>query len=65
MIKDSYANCFIPFMLGEFDVIDVLDLRYSKQRLSELIAGGEYTDLLVLYNASGFAEDMSISKILK
>lgn len=65
VIKDSYANCFIPFMLGEFDVIDVLDLRYSKQRLSELIAGGEYTDLLVLYNASGFAEDMSISKILK
>jgi hypothetical protein len=51
-------------MLGEFDEIDVIDLRYTNRRLSELIAEGEYTDLLVLYNASGFAEDMSITKLL-
>lgn len=63
VIKDSYANCFIPFMLGEFDEVDVLDLRYTNRRLSELIAEGDYTDLLVLYNASGFAEDMSITKL--
>jgi len=63
IIKDSYANCFIPFMLGEFGEIDVLDLRYTGQRLSEIIAEGEYTDLLVLYNASGFSEDISISKL--
>lgn len=65
VIKDSYANCFIPFMLGEFQEIDVLDLRYTNQSLSELIAGGGYTDVLILYNASGFAEDMSISKLTK
>lgn len=64
VIKDSYANCFIPFMVGEFREIDVLDIRYTNQKLSELIAGGGYTDLLVLYNASGFAEDMSITKLL-
>lgn len=64
VIKDSYANCFIPFMLGEFDEVDVLDLRYTNRRLSELIAENEYMDLLVLYNASGFAEDMSITKLL-
>ena len=63
VIKDSYANCFIPFMLGEFDEVDILDLRYTNRRLSELIAEGEYTDLLVLYNASGFAEDISITKL--
>lgn len=63
IIKDSYANCFIPFMLEEFDEIDILDLRYTNRRLSELIAEDEYTDLLVLYNASGFAEDISIAKL--
>lgn len=63
VIKDSYANCFIPFMLGEFQEIDVVDLRYTNRRLSELIAEGGYTDLMVLYNASGFAEDMSITKL--
>ena len=63
VIKDSYANCFIPFMLGEFQEIDVLDLRYTTQGLSELIAEGGYTDILILYNASGFAEDISVSKL--
>lgn len=63
VIKDSYANCFIPFMLGEFEDIDVLDIRYSRQRLSERIVEGGYTDLLVLYNVSGFAEDTGIEKL--
>ena len=64
VIKDSYANCFIPFMLGEFQEIDVLDLRYTNQRLSEIISKGRYTDILILYNVAGFAEDISISKLL-
>lgn len=63
VIKDSYANCFVPFMIGEFQEIDVIDIRYTNQKLSELIEVGEYTDLLVLYNTSGFAEDMSITKL--
>lgn len=65
IIKDSYANCFIPFMFEEFTDIDVIDLRYNNQKLSEIIANGEYTDILILYNAAGFAEDMSIIKLLK
>lgn len=64
VIKDSYANCFIPFMIGEFAEIDVLDLRYARQRVSRLIAEGGYTDLLVLYNASGFAEDAGLDRLL-
>lgn len=64
VIKDSYANCFIPFMLREFQQVDVLDFRYTNQKLSELVPAGEYTDILLLYNVSGFAEDLSISKLL-
>lgn len=63
VIKDSYANCFIPFMLGEFEAIDVLDLRYDRRRPSERIAEGGYTDILVLYNASGFAEDTNLNRL--
>ena len=65
VIKDSYANCFIPFMPGELQEIDVIDLRYTHQRLSTIIAGGGYTDILILYNVSGFAEDMNISKLTR
>lgn len=65
VIKDSYANCFIPFMLGEFQKIDILDLRYARQKLSERITGGGYTDLLILYNAAGFAGDTGIINLTK
>lgn len=64
VIKDSYANCFVPFMLGEFEEIDMFDLRYTNQRLSQLIELGGYTDVLVLYNAAGFAEDISAAKLI-
>ena len=63
VIKDSYAHCFVPFMVTQFDEIDMVDIRYYNQKLSELIADGNYTDLLFLYNAAGFAEDTSISRL--
>lgn len=63
VIKDSYAHCFVPFLMTEFDQIDMLDIRYYNQRLSDLVADEEYTDLLFLYNAAGFAEDTGISKL--
>ncbi len=64
IVKDSYANCFIPFLLSDFDEIDALDIRYYDQPLHELIEKEGYTDLLFLYNASGFAEDTSLAKLL-
>ena len=65
IIKDSYANCLIPFLMGAFEEIDVLDLRYSRQRVSELIASGGYTGLMILYNAAGFAADISLAKLAR
>lgn len=63
VIKDSYANCLIPFLIGGYREIDVLDLRYSRQRVSGLIDAGGYTDLLILYNAAGFAADTSLARL--
>ncbi len=63
VVKDSYAHCFVPFLIPEFDEIDMLDIRYYNQKLSDLIAEGNYTDLLFLYNAAGFAEDTAISRL--
>ncbi len=64
VLKDSYAHCFVPFALEEFEQIDLVDVRYYNQKLSELIVQEGYTDLLVLYNAAGFAEDVSLAKLL-
>ncbi len=64
VVKDSYAHCFVPFLIPEFDQIDMLDIRYYNQKLSDLIAENDYTDLLFLYNAAGFAEDTALGRIV-
>ena len=63
LIKDSYSHCFAPFLLPYFDEVDLLDLRYFNQSLSEFMASHNYTDLMILQNAAGFAEDISMSKL--
>ena len=64
IIKDSYANCFAPFAFHEFSQVDMVDIRYFNSSLEKFIQNGDYTDLLFLYNASGFAEDTSLMKLL-
>ena len=57
LIKDSYANAFLPYLLPEFDAITVIDLRYYKDDVSALLESENYTDALVLYNLKSFASD--------
>ncbi len=63
IIKDSFAHCFIPYMLNQFEHIYVVDLRYYNQSLREYIETHEITNILVLYSLSGFAEDGNICKL--
>lgn len=35
VIQDSYAHCFLPFLFEDASEIDVVDLRYYNQKLSE------------------------------
>ena len=63
VIKDSYAHCFVPFLTEYFDQVDLLDLRYYNEPLSALLEEKQYTDILFLYNAAGFAEDTSLAKL--
>lgn len=61
LLKDSFANCFIPFLANDFDRIIMIDLRYSDTidvYLEEY--GDEISDLLVLYNIEKFMQDESV-----
>ncbi len=63
VIKDSFANCFVPFLVQEYDTITLLDLRYFSRSLPELLADREITDVLVLYEISNFAADKNLFKL--
>ncbi|MBX4260335.1 hypothetical protein KTC96_22995 (plasmid) [Clostridium estertheticum] len=63
VIKDSYANCFIPFLTSHFSDIVVVDLRYYSDNINTLIKDYNITDVLMLYNTNTFFEDESILNI--
>lgn len=60
ILKDSYANCMIPFLTEHYETIYVLDLRYYHGRLLPLLeeygTDGEM-DLLICYNVIHFLEE--------
>ncbi len=63
VIKDSYANAFIPFLCASYDRIDVVDFRIYNHSVSALIDEHNYDDVLILYNSTTFTEDGNFAKI--
>ena len=54
LVKDSYANCFVPFLTSQFREIVLVDPRYYYGDLESLTAGQSFTDVLFLYNLNTF-----------
>lgn len=63
VIKDSFANSFIPFIAAEYDNIYMVDLRYYSGDMVAYAKSHEITDVLVLYNISNFVSDRNIRKL--
>ena len=57
VIKDSYANCFVPYLTANYADIDVVDFRNYNYGLDKLIADNSYDQILVLYNFDSFKSD--------
>jgi hypothetical protein len=65
VLKDSYANSFVPFLLGDFREIIMIDPRYYSGDLKSVMEGEEVTDVLFLYNASTLASDSDLIPLLE
>lgn len=48
VIKDSYANCLLPFLIPYYEEIDVIDPRYYMRSIPERIRTGGYSAVLVI-----------------
>lgn len=65
MAKDSYAHCMLPLLANHYERMIVIDLRSFNGGLETYLdtlksEGVEVDDVVVLYSASGFANDRSI-----
>ena len=56
IIKDSYANSFIPFLINNYENIYVVDMRYFKENLKEYMLENGVNEVLILYNVTNFIE---------
>ena len=57
VLKDSYANCFVPYLTANFAQIDVVDFRNYNYGLDALDADNHYDQVLVLYSFDSFKSD--------
>lgn len=65
LIKDSYANSFVPFLTGHYSEIYLVDLRYYNDDITKIIKSNDIDDILFLYNAITFFEDLSIKNLIQ
>ena len=64
VFKDSYANCFVPFLAPHFRKIIMIDPRYYYGNIDDLIAAEGVTEVLYLYNANTLFTDTSLALTL-
>ncbi|MDB7979190.1 MULTISPECIES: DHHW family protein [Faecalicoccus] len=64
LIKDSYANSMIQFLIPHFRTIDIIDPRYYFEDVSKLLDSQLITDILFLYNSNTLMQDTSIADCL-
>ena len=63
VIKDSYANCFIPFVANNFKATHIIDPRYYAKSITEYIQENNIDEMLFLYNMHTLSTDQGIFNI--
>lgn len=64
VLKDSYANSFVPFLTQHYRKIVMVDPRYYYGDLEQLIQVENIQEILYLYNANTFFADTSLELAL-
>ena len=63
IIKDSFANSFVPFVTQDYENIYMVDLRYYNGDMKSYLQEHNITDVLVLYNISNCISDRNLHKL--
>ena len=63
LVKDSFANSFVPFLTGDYETITMIDLRYYRGSMAELAA--EADNILVLTEVTNLAGSGDYFKLSK
>lgn len=60
VIRDSYANCLGGFLAESYGEVVLVDLRYYRQAVSELVRQEGFDNILVCYSCANFLTDTNL-----
>ena len=63
VVKDSFADCFIPFLTPYYREIVVVDPRYYSGTMKDIMDTYRITDTLIMYSGNTFVTDNHISGV--
>lgn len=63
IIKDSYANAFVPLIASNYKYVYVIDPRYYNLSISDYVNDKKINEILFIYNVLTIDEDLGIVSI--
>jgi len=60
VIRDSYSNCLGGFLAESYGEVVLVDLRYYRQSVSELVRQKGFDDILICYSCANFLTDTNL-----
>lgn len=64
VLKESYANCFVPFLVDHYQTIYIVDFRYANVNVVDFIKQKQIRDLIVINNI-GIINSESVATTIK
>lgn len=64
IIKDSFAHSLTPFLADHYAEITMIDMRYYKQNIAQLVESGDFDNVLFVYSIDNLSTDTDLAAIL-
>lgn len=65
LVRDSYADSLVPFLIPYFSEIHLFDARYFKQSLSSYVKSNQIDDVIMLFSLKNFITDTNLPIVCK
>lgn len=61
LLRDSYADCMVPFLMERFSEIHLIDLRYYRMNIAAYARENGMDAAVILYSLNNFSVDKNVS----
>ena len=63
VLKESYGNCFVPFLVDHYETVYVVDFRYANVNVVDYVKEKNIQDLIIMNNITIIGSDKVASTI--